>query len=143
MAMLIGSYEHRLESKGRLVLPARFREDLGDSLVASIGIEHCIAVYSLDRWSELFEKLKSLSYSKERSRAFLRLFLAMAHEISVDPTGRVLIPQPLRDHASLKNRVCVTGVGDHLEIWDYDLWEEYRSRALSDFPRIVEEVGGY
>lgn len=70
MAMLIGSYEHRLESKGRLVLPARFREDLGDNLVASIGIEHCIAVYSLDRWSELFEKLKSLSYSKERSRAF-------------------------------------------------------------------------
>lgn len=140
--MLIGTYEHRIDSKGRLVMPAPFREELGAEVVASIGFDRCVSVYSIPRWNELLEKFQRLSFSKGKSRDFLRILLATAHQVPIDGSGRVLIVPTLRDHGKLQQEVNVVGVGDHLEIWDRETWNSYRDRVMADFSDIAEEVEG-
>ena len=97
--MLVGSYNHKLDSKGRTVLPAKFRGELGSSVVATIGIDRCIALYPVPRWEELLLKLKDLSSFKKKTRDFRRVLLSMATEQEIDGAGRILIPQILRDYA--------------------------------------------
>ena len=138
--MMIGTYEHRLDKKGRLVSPSKFRQELGDELVASVGVEQCVSLYSKDGWEKLLERLQRMPFSRSKARDFLRVFLATAHELSVDSAGRILLPQMLKSHASINSEVSVIGVGDHLEIWDRDKWNEYRQDILANFPSIVEGV---
>ena len=95
--MLVGSYNHKIDSKGRTVLPAKFRGELGSSVVATIGIDRCIALYPVPRWEELLEKLKDLSSFKKKARDFRRVLLSMATEQEIDGAGRILVPQILRD----------------------------------------------
>ena len=140
--MLIGTYEHRIDSKGRLVMPAPFREELGAEVVASIGFDRCVSVYSIPRWNELLEKFQRLSFSKGKSRDFLRILLATAHQVPIDASGRVLVVPTLRDHGNLQQEVNVVGVGDHLELWDRETWNSYRDRVMADFSDIAEEVEG-
>ena len=97
--MLVGSYNHKIDSKGRTVLPAKFRGELGSSVVATIGIDRCIALYPVPRWEELLEKLKDLSSFKKKARDFRRVLLSMATEQEIDGAGRILVPQILRDYA--------------------------------------------
>lgn len=140
--MLIGTYEHRIDSKGRLVMPAPFREELGAEVVASIGFDRCVSIYSMERWKELLERFQRLSFSKGKSRDFLRILLATAHQVPIDGSGRVLIVPTLRSHGNLEQEVNVVGVGDHLEVWDRNTWNNYRDRVLDDFSEIAEEVEG-
>ena len=125
--MLVGSYNHKIDSKGRTVLPAKFRGELGSSVVATIGIDRCIALYPVPRWEELLEKLKDLSSFKKKARDFRRVLLSMATEQEIDGAGRILVPQILRDYAGADVEVTLIGAEDHLEIWDTAKWEEHRA----------------
>lgn len=123
-------------------MPAPFREEIGAEVVASIGFDRCVSIYSMTRWQELLDKFQRLSFSKGKSRDFLRILLATAHQVPLDGSGRVLIVPTLRAHGHLKQEVDVVGVGDHLEVWDRDIWNSYRDRILDDFSEIAEEVEG-
>lgn len=140
--LLVGTYDHRMDSKGRLVLPSRFRDELGDRLVATVGIDSCVSIYGLPGWRSFFEKLSALSSARAGCRDVKRLLMASAVEIDVDSMGRVLIPPFLREHASLNREISVIGVGDHVEIWDKELWEARRLQIISELPAIMEGVGG-
>ncbi|MEG1603088.1 MAG: division/cell wall cluster transcriptional repressor MraZ [Cloacibacillus sp.] len=138
--MLVGSYNHKLDGKGRTVLPAKFRGELGSSVVATIGIDRCIALYPLPRWEELINKLKELSTFKKKTRDFRRVLLSMATEQEIDGAGRILIPQVLRDYAGTESDVTLIGAEDHMELWDTQKWEEHRGEVLADFSDMAEEL---
>lgn len=138
--MLVGSYNHKIDGKGRTVLPAKFRGELGSSVVATIGIDRCIALYPVQRWEELLEKLKDLSSFKKKARDFRRVLLSMATEQEIDGAGRILVPQLLRDYAGAEVEVTLIGAEDHLEIWDTAKWEEHRAEVLADFSDMAEEL---
>ena len=142
LSMLVGSYNHKLDSKGRTVLPARFRGELGSSIVATIGIDRCIALYPVSRWEELILKLKDLSSFKKKTRDFRRVLLSMATELEIDGSGRVLIPSGLREYAGVDQEVTLIGLEDHLELWDSIRWEEQRSGVLVDFSDLAEDLEG-
>lgn len=141
--MLVGTFEHKLDTKGRLVIPARFREELGNSVVASFGIDRCISIYSQKSWEGILERLHSLPYSKGKTRDLVRVILASAHEVPIDPAGRVLLPQTLRDQAGIDLDVSINGVLDHIEVWNSVKWDAYRSRVMETLPEIAEEVDGF
>lgn len=141
--MLVGTFEHRLDSKGRLVIPARFREELGSSVVASFGIDRCISIYSQKSWEGVLERLHGLPYSKGKTRDLVRVLLASAHEVPIDPAGRILLPQPLREQADVESEVSINGVLDHIEVWNAAKWNDYRSRVMETLPEIAEEVDGF
>lgn len=141
--MLVGTFEHKLDTKGRLVIPARFREELGSSVVASFGIDRCISIYSQKSWESILERLHSLPYSKGKTRDLVRVLLASAHEVPIDPAGRVLLPQTLRDQAEIDLEVSINGVLDHIEVWNAVKWDAYRSRVMETLPEIAEEVDGF
>ena len=142
LSMLVGSYNHKLDSKGRTVLPARFRGELGSSIVATIGIDRCIVLYPVSRWEELILKLKDLSSFKKKTRDFRRVLLSMATELEIDGSGRILIPSGLREYAVIDQEVTLIGLEDHLEIWDSIRWEEQRSGVLMDFSDLAEDLEG-
>lgn len=138
--MLVGSYNHKLDSKGRMVLPARFRGELGSSVVATIGIDKCIALYPLSRWEELLAKLKNLSSFKKKTRDFRRVLLSMATEQDIDSAGRILLPSILREYAGADQEITLIGAEDHMEIWDTKRWEERRAAVLADFSELAEDL---
>jgi MraZ protein len=138
--MLVGSYNHKVDSKGRTVLPARFRGELGNSVVATIGIDRCIALYPLSRWEELLFKLKDLSSFKKKTRDFRRVLLSMATEQEIDASGRILLPLLLREYANADQEITFIGAEDHIEIWDTKKWEEHRKEVLFDFSDMAEEL---
>lgn len=139
---LQGSYSHKLDSKGRMVLPSRFREELGRSVVATIGIERCVTLYPAKQWGAFFEKLETLPSGNNKARDLRRIILAYAHELEVDSTGRILVPQTLRQYANINQEVSVNGNGDRLEIWDLATWNNYRDEIWSDLRETAEGVGG-
>jgi MraZ protein len=141
--MLVGTFEHKLDTKGRLVIPARFREELGNSVVASFGIDRCISIYSQQSWEGILERLHNLPYSKGKTRDLVRVLLASAHEVPIDPAGRILLPQSLRDQAEIDQEVSINGVLDHIEVWNSSKWESYKARVMETLPEIAEEVDGF
>lgn len=139
--MLVGSYNHKLDNKYRMVLPARFRGELGNSVVATIGIDRCIALYPTSRWEELLFKLKDLSSFKRKTRDFRRVLLSMAAEQDIDGSGRILLPAVLREYAQIEEQeVTLIGAEDHMEVWDTKRWEEHRNSVLVDFTDLAEEL---
>lgn len=142
ISMLVGTYEHKMDTKGRIVLPSRFREELGDGAIATIGIDRCVAVYSAEDWENILERLQRLPFSKGKTRDFTRLLLAMAHEVQIDSSGRALIPPHLRNHGDLSQEVSIVGVGDHIELWNKNTWSSYVEEVRNELPEIAEEVEG-
>ena len=141
--MLVGTYEHKIDSKSRIVLPSKFREELGDSGVSTIGIDRCVSLYSPSEWEIVMEKLQDLPFSKSKTRGLLRVMLSSAHELQIDSAGRVLLPAVLRQHGELVQDVVFVGVSDHVEMWDRDKWNEYRSVVLEELTDIAEGVEGF
>ena len=136
--MLMGTFEHRLKTKARLVLPAKFREKLGDTLVAAIGMEHCVSLYSQEEWGSFTAWLKTNSFlESERTRKLHRLILSSAHELFLDGAGRILLPGVLRDYAGLDQDVVVNGVNDHAEVWNRSRWADYWSTGLAMLPELT------
>ncbi|MBN1333122.1 MAG: division/cell wall cluster transcriptional repressor MraZ [Synergistales bacterium] len=141
--MLVGTYEHKLDSKGRVVLPARFRQELSSGVVCTIGIDKCISLYSMDKWERVLEKLQQLPFSKGRSRDLMRLMLSSASELQIDNAGRILVPPFLRSHAGLEQDISLIGVNDHIELWNSENWNSYISKIVDVLPEIAEDVEGF
>ncbi|MDR1977350.1 MAG: division/cell wall cluster transcriptional repressor MraZ [Synergistaceae bacterium] len=140
--MLMGTYEHRLDTKARLVLPAKIREKLSDAVVAAAGLENCVSLYSETEWENFSEKIKNMPfYSDDENRDFVRIMLSSAHEIFIDGMGRVLLPQVLREYARLNQEVVVNGVRDHVEIWDKELWATKWKSGLENLPKLAKNAG--
>jgi len=139
--MFIGEYQHAIDGKGRLAIPAKFRKQLARQAVVTRGLDDCLFVYPLAEWKVLAEKLAALPLSQANSRAFARLMLAGAMDIELDSQGRVLLPEYLREYAGLKKETVVVGLFNRLEIWDRTVWEKYRAKTEKQAEAIAEQMG--
>lgn len=128
--MLIGEYQHNIDPKGRVIIPSKFREDLGECFYVTKGLDGCLFVLSPGEWARLQEKIKAMPISK--SRGLQRFFFSGAAEVEPDKQGRVLLPQTLRDYAGLSRDVTVIGASTRAEIWDSARWEEFNSSLTED-----------
>ncbi|MBO8128603.1 MAG: division/cell wall cluster transcriptional repressor MraZ [Peptococcaceae bacterium] len=138
--MFIGEYQHTMDSKGRLFIPARFREGLGEKFVITKGLDRCLFLYSAHEWEIMEKKLRKLPMAKADARAFVRLFFSGAAELELDKQGRILIPAPLREYAKLEKDVVVLGVSSRVEIWSLSEWQRYSSSAAEDYEQIAEKI---
>lgn len=120
--MLIGEYEHSLDAKGRLIMPAKLRQDMGEKFIVTKGLDGCLFAFSQNEWLNFETKLKSLPLSDKNARNFVRFFLSGATECELDKQGRFLIPSNLRISAKLEKETIIIGVGTRLEIWDKSTW---------------------
>ena len=120
--MLIGEYEHTLDAKGRLSMPAKLRRDMGEAFIVTKGLDGCLFAFSSEEWMNFEAKLKSLPLSDKNARNFVRFFLAGATECELDKQGRFLIPNNLRQSANLGKEAVIIGVGTRLEIWNKQIW---------------------
>lgn len=126
--MFIGEYEHTVDAKGRVIMPVKLREEMGEKFIITKGQEGCLFAYSQNEWKNFEEKLKTLpSYTNKNVRDFIRYFLSGAVECELDKQGRFLIPSNLRKHAMLEKEVVIIGVGSKIEIWDRQEWERYEN----------------
>lgn len=138
--MLIGEYEHSLDVKGRLIMPAKLREDIGDKFIVTKGLDGCLFGFSQKEWNNFEEKLKTLPLTNKNARDFVRFFLSGAIECEIDKQGRFLIASNLREYAELDKEVMITGVGTRIEIWDKDKWKKYNSEENLSADQIAENM---
>ena len=122
--LLIGEYEHSLDAKGRLIMPAKLRQDMGDKFIVTKGLDGCLFAFSQEEWLNFETKLKALPLSDKNARNFVRFFLSGATECELDKQGRFLIPNNLRNAGNLEKEVIIIGVGTRLEIWNKNTWEK-------------------
>ncbi len=138
--MLLGSSNNRIDGKGRLVMPAKFRSKIGEIVCCTVSRNRSLAVYPMDEWAPYYEKIQALP-STDEALKFKRFLLGNAEELPVDGQGRILIPEKLRKYANLVDQVVVNGAGDHLEIWNSESWSAYNDENLENFDTYSEEVG--
>ena len=136
----MGEYQHTLDEKGRIIVPAKFREGLGSSFVMTRGLDKCLFVYPPSEWEILEAKLKSLPMTRADARSFVRFFFSGATECELDKQGRVLIPATLREYAKLDRDCVVLGVSNRVEIWGESEWRSYASEASESFEAIGEKL---
>ena len=130
--MLIGEYEHTIDAKGRISMPAKLRKDMGETFIVTKGLDGCLFAFSLEEWTNFETKLKSLPLSDKNARNFVRFFLAGATECEIDKQGRFLIPGNLRKDANLEKEAIIIGVGTRLEIWDRQTWTKKDEEISAD-----------
>ena len=138
--MFMGEYNHTIDAKGRLIVPAKFREILGDNFIVTKGLDGCLFVYPNDEWTRIEEKLKSLPLTNKNARQFTRFFLAGAAACEVDKQGRILLPQVLREFASLEKDVVLVGVASRIEIWSRERWDESMNTYDGDMDEVAENM---
>lgn len=138
--MFIGEYQHTLDDKGRIIIPSRFRDDLGDGFVMTKGLDNCLFVYPKSEWNVLEEKLKTLPLTNRDARAFIRFFFSGATECILDKQGRVLIPANLREHSKLDKDAVIIGVATRMEIWSKDEWDSYNDDDNLSYESIAEKM---
>ena len=131
--MLMGESQHSLDVKGRVTIPAKFREELGTCFVAAKGLENCIYLYPQHEWEIVVGRMREMSAGQQEARAFQRFFFSGAAEMEMDKQGRVILPPNLREYADIDKQVYITGVVNRLEIWDADKWETYNTAAAQSF----------
>ncbi len=139
--MLIGEYTHSIDEKNRVSLPAKFRSEMGKKLVVTPGLDNCLFVFTLKEWSIIESKLNSSSLLQSDNRSFNRFMFGGAVEAEVDSIGRILIPDFLRDRASLKNKVVLIGVSNRVEIWNEKAWGEYKKVVEKQADTLAEKLG--
>jgi MraZ protein len=138
--MFMGEYQHAIDTKGRLFIPARFRQGLGDHFVLTKGLDGCLFAYPQPEWDALEQKLKCLPFTKGDARAFVRFFFSGAAECEVDKQGRILVPANLREYARLEKDVVVIGVSSRVELWAREQWDSYSSKAAASYEEIAEKI---
>lgn len=136
--MFMGEYNHSVDAKGRVIIPAKFRDKLGETFVVTKGLDGCLFVFALDEWKNFEEKLRILPIANKDARKFTRFFLAGAADLEVDKQGRALLPSNLREFADLKKDVVLVGVSSRVEIWSKERWED--STAFDDMDEIAEHM---
>jgi len=143
MNMLMGEYHHNIDEKKRIIIPSKFRDDLGDKIIVTRGLEGCLFAYSEKEWSQIVSKLKSLPFTKKDARSFVRFFLSGATECEFDKQGRITIATSLAQYAFLIKECVIIGVNDRLEIWDEGTWNKFmldNNDSLSDIAEHLFEV---
>jgi len=138
--MFLGEHQHTVDAKGRLIIPSRFREGLGEKFVLTKGLDTCLFAYPQEEWAILARKMRSLPMTRSDARAFVRFFFSGATECEIDKQGRILIPANLREYAGLKKEVVVIGVSSRVEIWARDRWETYSTESVSSVEEIAEKI---
>ena len=138
--MLMGEYHHNIDDKGRLIIPAKFRNELGESFVVTRGLENCLFIYSLVEWEKIVTKLKTLPFTKKDARSFTRFFLSGATTLEFDKQGRINISSPLATYAKLDKECVIVGVNDRLEIWAKDSWDKFLNDNNEDLSDIAENL---
>ena len=138
--MFLGEYQHSLDNKGRITIPARFGEELGETFIVTKGLDNCLFVYPLSEWKTVEQNLKSLPFTRGDVRAFVRFFFAGACECETDKQGRILVPASLREYAGIDKEVVIIGVGNRVEIWSEQLWREYAQNAGASYEEISEKL---
>lgn len=139
--MFIGEYALTIDEKGRLSVPAKFRDQLKGKAVVTRGLDNSLFLYSMPEWQKLAEKLASLPISKANTRAFSRLMLAGAMDCELDKNGRIILPDYLREFAKIDRKVVVAGLYNRLEIWSEELWKKYKKHTEKDSTEIAEQLG--
>ena len=138
--MFMGEYHHTIDEKKRLIIPSKFRAELGESFVITRGLENCLFVYSLVEWNKITEKLKKLPFTKQNARYFNRFLLSGATITELDKQGRANIPSTLTEFAKLEKDWVIIGVNDRLEIWSKGKWEEFFNANNENLSDIAEDL---
>lgn len=138
--MFIGEYSHNLDEKGRLAVPKKFRAALSKGAVVTRGLDNCLFLYTKAEWKKLADKLANLPFSQANARAFARLMLAGAMDVSLDKQGRIVLPEYLRNFASMNKELIVAGLYNRLELWDKDAWARYSQQAEKESNAIAEQM---
>jgi MraZ protein len=143
VGMFMGEYHHHVDTKGRLIIPAKFRDDLGEMFILTRGLDQCLFGYPLSEWKVIEEKLKDLPMTKKDARAFTRFFFSGATECELDKQGRINIATPLVNYAKLEKECVVLGVSNRIEIWSKNIWNEYFNESADSFAEIAENMSGF
>ncbi|OYD06688.1 division/cell wall cluster transcriptional repressor MraZ [Paludifilum halophilum] len=138
--MFMGEYRHSVDEKGRLIIPSKYREDLGPSFVVTRGLDHCLFVYPQSEWRNLEQKLKALPFTRADARAFTRFFFSGAIVVELDKQGRITLPSHLRDFAKLEKECVIIGVSNRVEIWSKEAWAAYYETSEDSFNEIAEKI---
>lgn len=138
--LFIGEYQHSIDSKGRLIIPSKFREGLGERFVLTKGLDGCLFVYSLSEWKTFEEKLAILPLTSKDARAFVRFFFAGASECEFDKQGRIVIPSNLREYAKITKDAVIIGVSNRIEVWSKDQWIDYNNDEDLSYDAIAEKM---
>ena len=139
--MILGEYQHNLDSKGRVAIPAKFRAYLNAGAIITRGLDKSLFVFALKEWEILVQKLIALPLAQANSRAFVRLMLAGASDTTVDNRGRILLPDYLREYAGVTKQVAIAGLYNRIEIWDADVWKQYKMKTELASDEIAEKLG--
>ncbi|PKM86269.1 MAG: cell division/cell wall cluster transcriptional repressor MraZ [Firmicutes bacterium HGW-Firmicutes-12] len=138
--MFTGEYQHGIDEKGRMIVPAKFREVLGEMFMITKGLDSCLFVYPQTEWKILENKLKNLPFTNKDARAFARFFFSGAGECETDKQGRILINGNLREYAGIIKDVVIIGVGGRIEIWAKEIWEKYSQETEKTYEELAEKM---
>lgn len=138
--MLIGEYQHNIDAKGRLIMPAKFRPDLGERFIVTRGLDGCLFGFPMKSWDVIQEKLSQLPVAKKDARAFTRFFYSAATEVEIDKQGRINLPNNLIEFAKIDKECRVIGVSDRIEIWSGEQWDLFAQEAEDSFESIAEDM---
>ena len=138
--MFIGEYQHNLDSKGRIIVPSKFREELHTTFILTRGLDGCLTIYSLKQWEKMFEEVDKLPTTKKAARQYVRMLTSTATECTLDNQGRIQIPSFLSKPVNITKECIVIGANDHIEIWDKATWEAYYTDASNNFEEVAENL---
>ena len=138
--MFIGEYHHTIDEKGRIIIPNKFRDELGSKFIVTRGIENCLFVYSIENWEKIVTKLNSLPFTKKDARNFNRFFMSGATLVELDKQGRININSPLINYAGLNKNCVIIGTGDRVEIWSLEAWDNYFNSTKENMSDIAENL---
>lgn len=138
--MLIGEFHHNIDEKNRLVIPSKFRDEIGSEFIVTRGLDKCLFVYSMIEWNKIVEKLKTLPFTQKDARNFTRFFLSGAVTAELDKSGRVSITSPLIEYADITKECVVIGANDRIEIWSKESWDKFLSDNEENFSDIAENL---
>lgn len=138
--MLMGEYHHNIDDKGRLTIPSKFRDDLGEKFVITRGLENCLFAYSIEDFQKIVAELQKIPFTKKDARQFMRFFLSGATTVEFDKQGRINISSPLISYAELKKECIIIGTGDRLEIWSSNNWNDFFDSTKDNMSDIAENL---
>ena len=138
--MFMGEFQHSIDDRARFIVPAKFREELGEKFIITKGLEKCLFIYPLNEWEKVVERLNGLSSTRADIRKFSRMFFSGAIEAETDKQARVVLPANLRTFSGIEKDIIFIGVSSRIEIWDKAAWQEYSDRAAEDYEAIAEAI---
>ena len=141
--MFMGEYRHSIDAKNRMIITAKFRDELGNTFVVTKGLDGCLTVYTSSQWTKIIEQLEKLPTTKKEARQYVRYLTSKASECELDGQGRIQLPQVLVAAADIKKKCVVVGAADHVEIWSEERWNAYEEEAAESFESIAETLTEY